>query len=106
MERWVHKRRFKQVSSRRRERRGFDLEPGAYLRKIQNVLPGLRTRTKIIRDLRDTTKPAKTISNETGLSYKVVIHHLNLMENEKTATHKGKRPKAWRLTGLGQQKIM
>nr|MDO8098204.1 hypothetical protein [Candidatus Njordarchaeota archaeon] len=94
------------MSSRGRERRELDLEPGAYLRRIQNVLPGLRSRTKIIRDLKDATKAAKRISNETGLSYKVVIYHLNLMENEKTATHKGKRPKIWRLTGLGQQKIM
>jgi predicted transcriptional regulator len=94
------------LSSKRRGRRGSDLEPGAYLRKIQNVLPGLTTRTKIIRTLKSTMKPARKISDETGLSYRVVIHHLNLMENEKTATHKGKRPKSWRLTGLGQQKIM
>ena len=94
------------MSSRGRERRESDLEPGAYLRKIQNVLPGLKTRTKIIRALKDTTKPARKISSETGLSYNVVIHHLNLMEDEKTATRRGKRPKTWRLTGLGQQKIM
>nr|MDO8135766.1 winged helix-turn-helix domain-containing protein [Candidatus Njordarchaeum guaymaensis] len=94
------------MSSKGREPRGFDLEPRAYLRRIQNVLPGLRTRTKIIRALKDATKPARRTSNETGLSYKVVIYHLNTMENEKIVTHKGKRPKVWRLTGLGQQKIM
>jgi len=94
------------VNPRRRERREFDLEPRAYLRSIQNVLPGLKTRTKIIRALKDIMKPARRISSETGLSYRVVIYHLNLMGNENMVTHKGKRPKTWRLTGLGQQKIM
>jgi predicted transcriptional regulator len=94
------------LSRRSRERRGLALEPRAYLREIQNILPGLQTRTKIIRALKDALKPARKISSETGLSYKVVNHHLQLMANENTVLHKGKRPRRWQLTGLGQQKIV
>lgn len=93
------------MSRRGKQRRESALEPRAYLREIQNILPGLQTRTKIIKAMKDTLKPARKISDETGLSYKVVNHHLQLMANENTVLRKGKRPRRWQLTGLGQQRI-
>jgi predicted transcriptional regulator len=83
-----------------------DLEPRAYLREIQNVLPGLFSRTRIIRVLRKDWKSAGKISKETGLSYKVVNYHLHLMENEKIVARRSGRPRVWNLTGLGQQRII
>jgi predicted transcriptional regulator len=82
-----------------------NIEPRAYLREILNVLPGVISRTKIIRGLGDEWKSATKISKEIGLSYKVVNYHLRLMENEKIVTRKSKRPRIWHLTGLGQQRI-
>lgn len=83
-----------------------DAEPRAYLRTIQNVLPGVMSRTKVIRILRDDWKSAGKISKETGLSYKVVNYHLHLMEKEKIVTRRSGRPRVWHLTGLGQQRII
>jgi predicted transcriptional regulator len=83
-----------------------EAEPRAYLRKVQNILPGVMSRTKVIRILGENWKSATKISKETGLSYKVVTYHLRLMENEKIVNHKSKRPKLWSLTGLGQQRII
>lgn len=83
-----------------------EVEPRAYLREIQNVLPGVISRTRVIRTLGDDWKSATKMSKETGLSYKVVTYHLHLMENEKVVTHRSKRPKLWGLTGLGQQRII
>ena len=76
------------------------------MRTILNVLPGIISRTKIIRFLEGDWKSATKISRETGLSYKVVTYHLHLMEKERIVTSKGKRPKLWELTGFGQQRIM
>ena len=83
-----------------------EVDARAYLRTIQNVLPGIISRTKVIRFLEGDWKSATKISKETGLSYKVVTYHLHLMEKERIVTTKGKRPKLWELTGFGQQRIM
>jgi predicted transcriptional regulator len=83
-----------------------EVDARAYLRTILNVLPGIISRTKIIRFLEGDWKSATKISRETGLSYKVVTYHLHLMEKERIVTSKGKRPKLWELTGFGQQRIM
>lgn len=94
------------MTQRARKLHETETEPRAYLRAIQNVLPGVISRTKVIRTLGDDWKSASKISKETGLSYKVVTHHLRLMENENVVAHRSKRPKLWGLTGLGQQRIM
>lgn len=94
------------MRQRGREPHKHEVEPRAYLRRVQNVLPGLVSRTKVIRFLGEDWKSATKISKESGLSYKVVTYHLRLMENEKIVNHKSKRPKLWSLTGLGQQRII
>ena len=83
-----------------------DLEPRAYLRMIQNVLPGVKSRTKVIRVLRNDWKSAGRIARDTDLSYKVVNYHLHLMENERIVAHRSGRPRVWHLTGVGQQRII
>jgi DNA-binding transcriptional ArsR family regulator len=83
-----------------------EAEPRAYLRTIQNVHPGVISRTRVIRALGDDWKSATKISRETGLSYKVVTYHMRLMENEKVVAHRSQRPRLWGLTGLGQQRII
>ncbi len=94
------------MRQRARKLNQTELEPRAYLRAIQNVLPGIISRTRIIRTLGDDWKSASKVSKETGLSYKVVAYHLHLMENENVVNHRSKRPKLWGLTGLGQQRII
>ncbi len=48
---------------------------------------------------------AAAIENETGQSYRVVMHHLRLLEVEGTINRKGNRPYVWLLTGLGQKRL-
>lgn len=84
----------------------LETEPRAYLRTIQNVLPGVMSRTRVIRALRADWKSASKVSKEAGLSYKVVNYHLHLMENEKIVSRRSGRPRVWHLTGLGQQRII
>jgi hypothetical protein len=94
------------VKQKARKLHETEAEPRAYLRTIQNVHPGVISRTRVIRALGDNWKSATRISKETGLSYKVVTYHMRLMENEKVVAHKSRRPKLWGLTGLGQQRII
>ena len=94
------------MGHRRGKPQRTDLEPRAYLRAIQNVLPGVKSRTRVIRVLRDDWKSAGRISRDTGLSYKVVNYHLHLMENERIVARRSGRPRVWHLTGLGQQRII
>jgi DNA-binding transcriptional ArsR family regulator len=94
------------LRQRTRKLHETEVEPRAYLRTIQNVHPGLISRTRVIRALGDDWMSATKISKETGLSYKVVTYHMRLMENENVVTHRSQRPKLWGLTGLGQQRII
>jgi len=45
------------------------------------------------------------MAEEATLSYKVVIHHLHLLEVEGTVRRTGKKPFSWSLTGLGQTRL-
>lgn len=80
--------------------------PKAFLILKRNIQPGLSARTKIILSLEKRIRAAKTISRETRLSYKSVLHHLHLLEAENILNHKGKRTYVWQLTGVGQQKLV
>ena len=79
--------------------------PKAFLSLKRNVRPGLLARTKIILVLEKKALNAKSISQETGLSYASVLHHLHLLEAENILTRKGKRSYVWELTGAGQQRL-
>jgi len=79
--------------------------PKAFLSLKRNVKPGLLARTKIVLILEKKVSNAKSIMEETGLSYASVLHHLHLLEAENILTRKGKRSQVWELTGAGQQRL-
>ena len=79
--------------------------PNAYLIDFRNVKPGLRARTRILSALEEGSADAKTIAKRTGLHYRVVIHHLKLLDVREIIQKKGKRPSIWVLTGLGQKRL-
>jgi predicted ArsR family transcriptional regulator len=80
--------------------------PKAFLTLKRNVQPGLSARTQILSVLEKRTCDAKTVSHETGLSYKTVLHHLHLLEAENILNRRGKRSYVWHLTGAGQQRLI
>jgi len=80
--------------------------PNAYLSGVRNVRLGLRARTLILNTLEKRSMNAKTIANEAGLHYGVVIHHLKLLEKEGIVDRKRGRPHTWLLTGVGQRRLL
>jgi len=80
--------------------------PKAFLTLKRNVQPGLSARTQIISVLEKRVCDAKSISHETGLSYKTVLYHLHLLEAENILSHRGRRSYVWQLTGAGQQRLI
>jgi len=79
--------------------------PKAFLSQKRNVKLGLAARTRIILTLEKTSSNARDVANTTGLSYKVVLHHLRLLEAERVVARKGSKPFIWELTGVGQQRL-
>ncbi len=63
-------------------------------------------RTKILTILEQQISDTLAITNKTSQSYKVVLHHLHLLETEGTVVHKGKKPYVWLLTGSGQKRLV
>jgi predicted transcriptional regulator len=80
--------------------------PNAYLQHIRNVKSGLKARTKILNVLDKGPLEALAIKKETGQSYRVVLHHLRLLEVEGTINRHGKRRSSWSLTGMGQRRLV
>jgi len=80
--------------------------PKAFLSIKRNVRLGLTARTRVIQALEKATSNARSISNAAGLNYKIVLHHLRLLEAEKVVTRKGNKPFLWELTGAGQQRLV
>jgi DNA-binding transcriptional ArsR family regulator len=79
--------------------------PNAYLLDFRNVKPGLRARTRILGALEKGSADAKIIAKRTELHYRVVMHHLKLLEAREIIQRKGSRPSIWVLTGLGQKRL-
>jgi hypothetical protein len=79
--------------------------PNAYLSCIKNVKRGLRVRTQLLNllTLRNTT--IKVFEKKLGRSYRVILHHLKLLEIEKIILKKGKKPYLWEITGFGQKSL-
>jgi predicted ArsR family transcriptional regulator len=80
--------------------------PKAFLTLKRNIQPGLSARTQIISVLEKGACDAKKISKETGLSYAVVLYHLHLLEAENILNRRGRGSYVWRLTGVGQQRLI
>jgi predicted ArsR family transcriptional regulator len=81
------------------------LHPNSRLKGIRNTAAGLRARTLIIEFLEKNCGTAMEVASATGLGYRTVLRHLNLLEKKdiifrlNTMKHK---PYEWKLTGLGQ----
>jgi len=79
--------------------------PNAYLSSIRNIKLGLKARTRLLDVLERLSVDAKTIAKETGMPYRVVMHHLRLLEAEGIVERKGRKPHTWALSGLGQRRL-
>jgi len=79
--------------------------PKAFLSRRRNVRQGLVARTRIVVLLERGASNAKTLVQESGLTYVAVLHHLHLLEVEDIVLRKGKKPYSWELTGAGQQRL-
>lgn len=73
---------------------------------MRNVRPGLKARTRILNVLERLSCNAKTLGKEAETSYRVTTHHLKLLELEGIVDRKGGRPFMWKLTGLGQKRLI
>ncbi len=81
--------------------------PRAFLSRKRNVRLGLIARTRILQILERKESHAKGLMDSSGLSYRVVVHHLRLLEDERVVVKKGgKKPYVWELTGVGQQRLV
>ena len=68
---------------------------------------GLVARTRILQILEKHESHVKGLMSASGLSYRVVVHHLHLLEEERVVVRKsGKKPYVWELTGIGQQRLV
>jgi len=81
------------------------VHPNAYLKKVRNVKCGLRARSKILETIEGTPSNAAGITKTAAMSYNVVMHHLNLLEDEGIVGRHGPRPYFWSPTGLGQKRL-
>lgn len=80
--------------------------PNAYLTDFRNNRLGLKARTIILDILEKGTADMKAIIKETGLSYSVIRHHLQLLEAQEIVRKKKYgRHSIWELTGLGQKRL-
>ena len=81
--------------------------PKAYLTTKRNVETGLKTRTVIIESIERQAAQAGAISRMTGLSYGSITYHLRILRKEAITEPTGrKRPLTWKLTRLGQQRLI
>jgi len=80
--------------------------PKAFLSLKRNVIPGLIARTMIILHLEKSVSDVKSLSQETELSYRVVLYHLHLLKSEGIILHNYNKPYFWKLTGSGQQRLV
>lgn len=82
-----------------------DVHPKAFLSHKRNVELGLIARTRILFALEKSPAKVKEIAGASKLSYKIVLHHLHLLEVERVTIRRGNRPYTWQLTGVGQQRL-
>jgi len=81
--------------------------PRAFLSRKRNVRLGLIARTRVLQILEKQESHVKELMNASGLSYRVIVHHLHLLEDEYVVVRKsGKKPYVWELTGVGQQRLV
>jgi len=80
--------------------------PRAFLIRRKNVARGLAARTKIISSLEREDLTAKALSQMISASYSSLLYHLHLMEDEHLVTRQDGKPFIWKLTGIGQKRLV
>ena len=80
--------------------------PNSYLSRIKNIKRGLSARTRILNMLEGGSMDARSMADQAGMHYSVVMHHLKLLEAEEIVERKGGRPHNWLLTGVGQKRLV
>ena len=80
--------------------------PKAFLFRKNNVSRGLKARTKIALALEKDWLTARMLSERAAMSYPSILHHLHLMEEEQIVAKEGRRPYTWKLTGIGQKRLI
>ena len=84
----------------------MSVHPKAFLSRKRNVREGVSTRSRIIMVLERKPSSAKAIAEEAGISYSAALHHLRLLEEEHIVRREGGKPYTWKLTGLGQLRLI
>jgi len=84
----------------------MSVHPKAFLSHKRNVREGVSTRSRVIMVLERKPSSAKAIAEEAGISYSAALHHLRLLEEEKIVEREGGKPYVWRLTGVGQLRLI
>jgi len=84
----------------------MSVHPKAFLSRKRNVREGVSTRSRIIMVLERKPSSAKAIAEEAGISYSNVLHHLRLLEEERIVRREGGKPYIWKLTGVGQLRLI
>jgi len=84
----------------------MSVHPKAFLSHKRNVREGVSTRSRIIMVLERKPSSAKAIAEEAGISYSNVLHHLRLLEEERIVKREGRKPYVWKLTGVGQLRLI
>jgi len=80
-------------------------ESQSYLTVIRNVDRGLKTRSSIIKALKEGHTTIRGISEATGIRYQTILRHLRNMEKEGVVTRRPGKPYKWSLTGKGEQDV-
>lgn len=81
-------------------------ESQSYLTIIRNVDRGLKTRSSIIKALKEGYTTIRGISEATGIRYQTILRHLKNMEKEGVVIRRPGKPYKWNLTGKGQQNVL
>jgi predicted ArsR family transcriptional regulator len=84
-----------------------EYHPNAWLTAFRNVRPGLERRTDILCQLDRGSATTKRLSEETGVSYSTVRHHLRNLEGRGIiARASSKPPFRWKVNPIGQQRLI
>jgi len=80
--------------------------PKAFLLHKKNVKRGLTARSKIVFSLEERPLTARMLAEKIGLRYASILHHLRLLRAERIAIRQVEKPYLWKLTGVGQQRLI
>jgi DNA-binding HxlR family transcriptional regulator len=80
-------------------------EARSYLATVRNVKKGLKTRSLIVKALKEGLIDTNTIARAVGRSYSATLKQLRKMEQDGIVVRISGKPSMWKLTGRGQQEL-